>query len=88
VDDKLYAIGGSTYEDSGLHVPHVPSAVNEQYPPIGYGTLPEQEPFPTTLVAAFIASVAIIGAGLLIYFKKRYRKQVNSIPDGYVYMTK
>jgi len=40
VDDKLYAIGGSTYEDSGLHVPHMPSAVNEQYTPIGYGTVP------------------------------------------------
>jgi hypothetical protein len=29
------------------------------------------EPFPTSLVIAFITSVAIIGLGLLVYFKKR-----------------
>ena len=34
------------------------------------------EPFPTTLVAAASgASVAIIGVGLLVYFKKRNHKQ-------------
>jgi hypothetical protein len=32
---------------------------------------PEPEPFPTTLVAASSATVAIIGVGLLVYFKKR-----------------
>jgi len=74
VDDKLYAIGGSTYEDSGLHVPHMPSAVNEQYTPIGYGTLPEQEPFPIIPVAvASTVTVAVVGVGLLVYFKKRKR---------------
>ena len=31
----------------------------------------EPEPFPTTLVIVTIASVAVIGLGLLIYFKKR-----------------
>jgi hypothetical protein len=30
-----------------------------------------QEPFPTTLVIALIASVAVIGVGLLVYFRKR-----------------
>jgi len=150
VNDKLYAIGGTDgYNDS---------AVNEEYTPIGYGTIPTvsvvspenkmydvnnvsltftvskptswigysldgqqnvtikgnttiaelsnglhnvtvyandtlgntgmsetiyftiaferdprqpSEPFPTTLVIASIASVAVIGIGLLIYFKKR-----------------
>jgi len=32
------------------------------------------EPFPTTLVVATIASVAVIGIGLLVYFKKRKLK--------------
>jgi len=31
----------------------------------------ESEPFPTTLVAASVASVAVIGVGLLLYFRKR-----------------
>jgi hypothetical protein len=36
-------------------------------------TEPEPEPFPTTLVIAPTASVAVVGAGLLVYFKKRRR---------------
>jgi len=81
VNDKLYAIGGSTYEDSGLHVPHMPSAVNEQYTPIGYGTVPvdnnQPAPFPIRLavaVAFVIAAlflVAAVGVGLSAYLKKR-----------------
>jgi len=31
------------------------------------------EPFPTTLVMAFVASVAVVSVGLLFYFKKRKR---------------
>jgi parallel beta-helix repeat protein len=34
---------------------------------------PETEPFPTTLVIASVASAAVIGIGLLVYFKKRGR---------------
>ena len=33
--------------------------------------LPPPEPFPTALVIASIASVAVVGVGLLVYFKKR-----------------
>jgi hypothetical protein len=33
--------------------------------------LESQEPFPTTLVIALIASVAVIGVSLLVYFRKR-----------------
>lgn len=32
---------------------------------------PQSEPFPATMVIASIASVAIIGSGLLVYSKKR-----------------
>jgi len=38
-----------------------------------YFSVKEQEPFPTTLVIAPIASVAVMGAGLIVYFKKRKR---------------
>ena len=35
---------------------------------------PEPEPFPTVpVVAASIATVVLVGAGLLVYFKKRKR---------------
>jgi hypothetical protein len=30
-----------------------------------------EEPFPTTMVIAFAASMAVLGAGLAVYFKKR-----------------
>ena len=33
---------------------------------------PEPEPFPTTLVVASAVSVAIVGTGILIYFRKRH----------------
>ena len=36
-------------------------------------TVAKPEPFPTTMVIAPIASVAIISSGLLVYFKKRKR---------------
>jgi hypothetical protein len=38
-----------------------------------YFNVEAPEPFPTTLVIAPIASVSIIGVGLLVYFKKRKR---------------
>jgi hypothetical protein len=36
------------------------------------------EPFPTTLVVASVVSVAVIGIGLLVYFKKRKRGAMRS----------
>jgi hypothetical protein len=35
------------------------------------------EPFPTTLVIVSIGSVAIVGLGLLVYFKKRKHARIN-----------
>jgi N-acetylneuraminic acid mutarotase len=81
VDDMLYAIGGSP----GLMLSFL--TANEQYTPLGYGTPdpsymppnestppPPSEPFPTLPVAvASVTLVALIGAGLFVYFKKRKR---------------
>jgi N-acetylneuraminic acid mutarotase len=64
VEDEIYAIGGSNglYQDA--------TTQNDRYIPFRDQTEPEQGPFPT-LVAASIACVAVIGVGLLVYFKKR-----------------
>jgi N-acetylneuraminic acid mutarotase len=79
VNDQLYALGGVYQDANGNRY-----SVNEQYTPIGYGTPdlptpspspePEQNnPFPTELVIASIATVILVGAGLLVHFKKRKR---------------
>lgn len=76
VNDTLYFIGGITDDPSGLPWYVLDLHTNEQYSPIGYGSLPEQEPFPTvSVVAVSIVSIAAVAAaGLLIYFKKRKRQ--------------
>jgi hypothetical protein len=86
LNDKLYAIGGQTFYYPDIQSwstgPTVTShATNEEYTPFGYeitdpspSTTPltEPDPFMTVLVAtASGASVAIIGIGSLVYFKKR-----------------
>jgi hypothetical protein len=74
IDDTFYVIGGSTEGQETTSLRH-PSAVNEQYTPFGYGTIPpepEPEPFPAVPVAAAsVAMIAVVGVGLLIYLKKR-----------------
>jgi hypothetical protein len=76
VNDKLYAMCGTPY----FNLEGVWSSENEEYTPIGYRSAepspspeptPKQEPFPTTLVIASVVTVTTIGAGLLVYFKKR-----------------
>ena len=39
------------------------------------------EPFPTTLVAVILVSVAIVGAGLLVYFVKFKKQQRQQLPS-------
>jgi N-acetylneuraminic acid mutarotase len=67
VDDRLYAIGGSGYEAG---------RVNECYTPAEHTpTGTDSETFPTTLlIASSVIAVVIVGAGLLVYFKKRNPK--------------
>jgi len=50
-----------------------PSPSQSPTPSISPSPSPEPEPFPTTLAVASIAAIAIIGVGILAYFKK-YRK--------------
>lgn len=76
VDDMIYAIGGSNTKPGATGV----SASNDQYVPIGYGTIPESaQPTPNVLeiaVAVFSAAVVltIIGITIIMYFKRRTDK--------------
>jgi N-acetylneuraminic acid mutarotase len=82
VNDLIYLIGGRSGENGQITLvsPVIPSALNEQYTPLGYGTIPpvtttEPEHFPTTVVTIVTgASFAVISAALLVYFKKRIRE--------------
>jgi len=62
--------------------PFVPTAINEQYVPIGYSSMPlpsESEPSkpPATylVVTTLAITVGVIAAGLLVYFRKRKRER-------------
>jgi len=85
VDDVLYALGGNSAIGSGTMkypISGGPYDTNELYTPAGYNPAPspesspspepiDKEPFPTTLVVASVITVAAVGIGLLVYFKKR-----------------
>jgi N-acetylneuraminic acid mutarotase len=83
INDVLYAIGGTVslfdstaaveqYTPIGYGTPDPPYVPPSPSPkPSQESTTPE--PFPTTLVIASIITVAVIGVGLLVYFKKRKR---------------
>lgn len=60
IDGIVYAVGGDALYAFGA-------------PSVTPSPLPSQEPFPTIWVAAAIVSVAVVGIGLLFYFKKRKR---------------
>jgi hypothetical protein len=78
VNNQIFSLGGATYGDPlGLIIP-----TNERYtpelgsllptptPPPTSSPTPEPEPFPTTLIVASLVTVAVVGAGLLLYFNK------------------
>ena len=79
VHDKLYVMGGLPY----FNVQGDYCFENEEYTPIGFGTIPqstptptsspEPEPFPTTIAVASIATITIIILGILTYLKKNKR---------------
>jgi len=70
VEAKLYAIGGYTYESEGRHVPHEPSAINEEYTPF-YNQLTEGNQFLLTLVWVAAGLAVVVGVILIVYFKRR-----------------
>ena len=79
VNDFVYAMGGNLGWEGGQWPLYGYSLgvtdLVEQYTPFGYGTIPkepESEPFPTTIVASIVV-IAVIGVGILVYFKK-YKK--------------
>jgi hypothetical protein len=84
INDVFYVMGGGCGWHGGE--PGTPDSgwtltnIVEQYIPFGYGTIPpvttkDPEPFPTALViTASGASVAMVGVGLLVYFKKHKYK--------------
>ena len=76
IDVLFYVMGGDIMPPTNILIANITAiAGNEQYTPIGYGTVTQQPPpesFPFVLVAAASGvSVAIIGVGLLVYFKRR-----------------
>jgi nitrous oxidase accessory protein len=73
IGDSPYIIGFTRKDNHPLMAPFNIESVTIELPEWETPSfeLPQPEPFPTTLVAASIASVAIIGIGLLVYFKKR-----------------
>jgi N-acetylneuraminic acid mutarotase len=75
VDDVLYVVGGSLYE--GQTVPLKISAINEQYVPIGYDSVPIQtESFLMYLIGVIL--VLLLGVVVLFLYVKR-RKSVNNM---------
>ena len=67
-------IGNTPYVVSPSHSEFDPIAYIDHYPlvqPFSEGVSGEPEPFPTALVVASAVSVAVVGIGLLVYFKKR-----------------
>ncbi len=79
IGDKLYVLGGYTYESSGLHVLPTPSAITEEYTPIGYQPAKEPE---AQMNPAFIAAIAtgtlttIAAICSIAYFKKHPRIRI------------
>ena len=67
--------------------PYVIDANNQDNYPLMYPyaieddavVLPPPEPFPTALVVAVVATVAVVAVGLLVYFKKRNRQAENHL---------
>ena len=81
-NDMLYFIGGFSIPFFGMYKDY---STNEQYTPIGYGTIPEATIFPTAKPESFsilpvaavfvIMAAVVVTASLMVYFKNRKRPQ-------------
>ncbi len=72
VNDSLYFIGGFSITSFGMYQDY---STNEQYTPIGYGTIPatiDTQVFPTVPIETISIAVlaVVVAAGLLVYHKK------------------
>ena len=86
VNDKLYAIGGqhgnaknevytpfSSYPKSTPTPTLSPTPIPSSGPDPTPTPFPEPESFPTTIAIASIGIIAVIGIGILVYFKKYWK---------------
>ena len=74
IGDTPYIIDENNRDNYPLMMPYETSPTPSPSPEPTQTQEPQQtETFPTTLVIASIASVAVIGVGLLVYFKKHKR---------------
>ena len=76
--DNVTVSGNTTLSGlfNGLH--NITIYAKDEFDNIGFSetinftiAVPEPEPFPTTVIVASIVTVAIVGTGLSVYFKKR-----------------
>lgn len=72
INDIIYVMGGVTFQYSAGYMG--PTAANEQYTPVGYGTVPPPNPTWLVYAAATSASAVAVSAGLIVYFKKHRRQ--------------
>lgn len=73
IGDTPYVIGGNLKDRYPLLAPF-DIENNTIIRPSAETSSVQPEPFPATLIVAPLASVAVIGGGLLVYFKKRQKK--------------
>ena len=85
VNDKLYFIGGTTDDPSGLPGYPIDLDTNEQYTPIGYGTLQTTtSPTPaipelSLIIIPLLLSIMLASTGLLVYHKKHKHNSVKKV---------
>jgi len=68
-DSNRDGIGDTPYVINGENIDNYP--LMEPYNIENDAVVVPPEPFPTTLVAAIVATAAIVGVGVLVYFKRR-----------------
>jgi hypothetical protein len=74
INDTIYVVGGVTFTKLNSGEEMGPTAANEQYTPIGYGTVPPTNPTWLVYATAASASAIAVSAGLIVYFKKHRRQ--------------
>jgi hypothetical protein len=73
LNDTIYAIGGQTYENFGSIVP---SAANERYLPLGYGSISAKNDSPNSeFPIAMIGVVSVLVLAILVLIMYHYRKK-------------